>query len=182
MSDEKALAIKDESTLPAHWGDKGAIVEAANRIRAMMPGGDKLTVQQASAVAQASYFSDANFLRGDIYGYPDKDRKLVLLDGYKLLVREAKRVCEYRTFKFDMTDAEKSKEGLDPKDLGFWVYVLRDDRRADYQFEIHEAKEFGMDYHLARRTALDYTASKAAGFVRQKEMWSDKWNMAIDPP
>lgn len=184
MSDKQLVLRDDEVTsLAPHYGSRREITHLANQVKTMIPGGDRLNTSEAMAVAWAAVQSDANLLRGDIYAYKDpRTGQLIIVDGYKLLVREAKRICDYQEFDILLTDEEKRINKLEPEDMAYWCYVLRNDHYQSYLQEMKTAKEFGLNYREARREALNFSATRALGVVRTFETWSKKKNKPIDPP
>jgi len=182
-SDEDKLTVSTPPAIAPHYGAGEDIANLAKRIQIMMPGGDKLTTSQAMAAASAAVLSDANLFRGEVYAYPDVKGNLVLVDGYKLLVREAKRQCDYTVYDdIALTQEEKIAQGLKPEDIAFWVYLLRDDKKGLYTQELREAKEFGLGYREAKLEALNFAAAKAVGYIKKTETWSKRYKREIDPP
>lgn len=182
----------------AEYGTRDNIAALARRMRSMMPGGDKLTLPQAMAAAQYAILVDANPFRGEIYAYPDKRGKLVLVDGYKLLVRWAKRQAQYSeryermgnlcapttsalpaesSATMHVPDGTMPPDGqflLPASDVGFTCWILRNDALPLLKVLI----EGGADY----KEAFEIAATSAVGIIRRAEMWSARYNKAIDPP
>lgn len=164
--EEKALVTQEQDLSLEEYGGRSDVAALGRRIRSMMPGGEKLTSEQAMAVAQYSMLADANPFRGEIYGYADGKGKLVLVEGYKLLVRWAKQRCGY---------SEKYETCAVPDgDIGFTCWILRSDALPTLKVLI----EGGADY----REAFEIAATSAVGIVRKADMWSSKYKRAIAPP
>lgn len=183
MSDEsKAIEIRGNETMEIapHYGSRQDIIQLGKRIKALMPGGQKLSIEQAMSAAEAAILSDANLFRGDIYVYEDKGQ-LVVADGYKLLVREAKRQSDYAETYFDLTPEEREKHNIADDSIAVWVYILRDDRRRFYQQALQDAKEFGLNFREARKEALEAEATKALGIVTKRDM-TKRNGEPMDPP
>lgn len=162
---EQAIVTEQDLSLK-EYGGRSDVAALSRRIRSMMPGGEKLTSEQAMAVAQYSMLADANPFRGEVYGYDDGKGKLVLVEGYKLLVRWAKQQCGY---------AEKYEPYAVPDgDIGFTCWILRNDALPTLKVLI----EGGADY----REAFEIAATSAVGIVRKADMWSRKYERAIAPP
>jgi len=153
----------------AAYGSRDDIVALSKRIRTMLPGGEKLTPEQAMSLAQYSIAVDANPYRGEVYGWTDARGKFHLTDGYKLLVRWAKRQCNYSE-KYDPMPATELKDG----DIGYRCWILRDDARPFLQQMIQAGADF--------REAFEIAATSAVGVVKQAETWSSRNNKVIDPP
>ena len=115
---EKALTLQADLDLEG-WGSREDIDAMGRRIRAMMPGGDKMSAGQSMALAQYSIALDANPYRGEVYGFVSRG-KFVLVDGYKLLVRWARRQCQYSE-KYELLD------DLSDDDIGYRCWILRND-------------------------------------------------------
>lgn len=120
MTDETAI-VKADVSLP-ELGTREDIAAYGRRLKVMLPGGDKLTDEQAMAVAQAAILSGANPFRGEIYGFPDKKGKLVIDEGYKLLVRWAKKEMPYTEW-YEPFDAEPAGS------IGYRCFILRQDNK-----------------------------------------------------
>jgi len=158
MSDNgktKALTKAQPDLDIEEFGSRENITALGSRIRAMMPGGEKLKPQEAMAAAQYALTLGANPFRGEVYAYTDNKGKLQLVEGYKLLVRWAKRQCEYSEWFTPL-------EGLQPGDVGFRCYILRSDKHAFLETLL----KGGMDLDRA----LDIVTFSAGGVVRRNEM------------
>lgn len=149
------------------YGSRDDVAALSRRIRSMMPGGDKLTPAQAMAAAQYAILVDANPFRGEIYAYPDKRSQLVLMDGYKLLVRWAKKQCPYSERYTRLPD-------LSEGDIGYRCWILRNDARAT----LHDLVQAGATF----QEAFEIAATSAVGVVRKHETWSAKYKKPINPP
>jgi hypothetical protein len=122
--EEKAVVTTKRPDAPAEWHSRGEIMALGERIRAMMPGGDKLDANQAMALAQYSAVMDLNPFRGEVYAFPGRGGQLCIVDGYKALVRWAKQKSAY----VDKYEALALSEGL-AHHIRCWI--LRDDRRQE---------------------------------------------------
>ena len=191
QTDQKEIVKLPDNQVPAlapYYGSREEMAHLANVIKAIVPDGDQFSMSDAITTAMAAVHSDANLARGDIYAYkgkPDRNGKsnLVLVDGYKLLVREAKRQEDYREFQFDLTDDERKANNVEDGDIAVWVYILRDSKYQAYLEEMKFYKqEFGAGLREARIESLNSNAQRALGIVKASEMWSKKWKRAIDPP
>jgi hypothetical protein len=142
-SDIPDLAIEE-------FGTRRDIAALSNRIRAMMPGGEKLTPQEAMATAQYALTLGANPFRGEIYAYQDRG-KLQIVEGYKLLVRWAKRQCDYSEWYTPM-------DNLPQGSVGFWCHILRDDKKGLLDSLLRGGMELDR--------AMDIVTTTAGGVVR----------------
>jgi hypothetical protein len=173
--EERALTLPGPRTdAPAIYGERGEIGAMASRVKHLMPGGNKLSDDSALAVAQAAYLMDANFLTGDLYGYEDKDGKLVLVEGYKILVRWANDKSTFSTKEEPLTPEQKRLEGLDDDAIAYYVYLLRSDKREDLAMLTRCGATF--------REAFEIVTTRAIGVVTKADTWSRKYNKPIDPP
>lgn len=149
------------------WGKREDIAALSRRIRTMLPGGDKMQPAQAMALAQYAIAVDANPFRGEIYGFVSKGR-FVLVDGYKLLVRWAKRQMPY------VERYESLGEGELPQGaVGYRCWILRDDAKSLLAVLI----QGGADW----REAFDIAAHSAVGVVSMKDR-TTKDGRPMDPP
>ena len=163
MNNGKSLILAD---------DKEQLTELGHQIKTLVPGADKLSTNQAISLGNASLISGANPFRGELYGYTDKNGVLKLVEGYKLLVRWAKRVSDY-----DDNYSERlpvGVEGIEEGDIGYRITITRHDKRAG----IKEYIKLGATF----KEALDLVSTDAVGIVLKKETWSSQYKKAIDPP
>jgi len=163
MSDEKEITIIDQT--PVEYGDRQAVATFSKRIKAMMPGGEKLSDAQAMALAQYSMLLDANPFRGEVYGYTDS-HGFHLVDGYKMLVRWARKTCPY-------TESYKPLDGLPDGAIGYRCYILREDAKPT----LREFISLGADFEQAH----EMTAVSAVGVVTTSDM-TTRQGKPMDPP
>lgn len=159
MSEKNALITKDKDELSA----------LGHEIKTLLPGGNKLSGNEAVSLGKYATLSRANPFRGEVYGYKDRRGNLQLVDGYKLLVRWAKRICEYNE-KYELLPP--GVEGLKDGDIGYRCVILRDDKKSDLKLFVDVGASFQEAYELA--------SSSAIGVVNKKDMFGQKG--AIDPP
>lgn len=196
MTEEKQIAtVEIQDTTPAVWGDKAMVSSFAGRIKKLMPG--NLNDTEALALAQYSAVLDANPFRGEIYAYTDRDGKLVLVEGYKLLIRWARRQCNY-TDRYDALNAADMPKGA----IGYRCHVLRDDSLKtlttlttvgapwNEAFEIAAQSAVGVVTtqeqgrkpptgwtwdEVARKRALKNALNRAYGSPSPREMAKETW-------
>lgn len=149
------------------YGKREDIAALARRLRSMLPGGNKMSTEQAMALAQYAISLDANPFRGEIYGFTSKGR-FVLVDGYKILVRWAKRQAPYSE-RYEPMDAEELNDG----DIGFRCWILRQDARATLQ----EMVQAGADF----QTAFEIAATSAVGVVTKADR-TTRDGRQMEPP
>jgi hypothetical protein len=162
MIEEKQITMIENA--PAEWGDRTQIKALATRLQSLMPG--NLTQQQALSLAQYAAATDANPFRGEVYAYEDRG-KLQIVDGYKLLVRWARRQCNFYS-------RYEPIENLQEGDVGARCWLLREDAKGMLQMLV----ECGATW----REAFETAATSTVGVIRKAEMWSQKYNKAINPP
>ena len=126
MEDERAVATVGAPDAPAEWRTREEVRAMGRRIKTMLPGGDKLTDNQAAALGQYSLVMDLNPVRGEVYGYADKKGNLCIVDGYKAMVRWALDKCpysdKYEPLPVDETELHKIR-----------CWIMRDDRKQSVQ-------------------------------------------------
>jgi len=172
MSDDNQTATVKAEPLPdlgiQEFGRREDIAALSNRIRAMMPGGESLSPKEAMAAAQYALTLGANPFRGEIYAYSDRG-KLQIVEGYKLLIRWAKRQCEY-------SEWYKPLENIAKGDVGFRCFILRADKHAFLETLLKGG--MGVDQ------AMDIVTVSAGGVVRVNEMIyarDSQWHKKGDP-
>lgn len=162
-NDKNSLILSDE---------KDNLVDLGHQIKTLLPGGEKLTVNQAISLGNYATLTRANPFRGEVYGFTDFKGQLKLVDGYKLLVRWAKKIAEY-----DEKYSERlasGVEGIQEGDIGYRVTLMRYDKKSS----IREYIDLGATF----KEAYDLVANQAVGIVFKKETWSKTKNKPIDPP
>ena len=163
---ETRIATTQEAGAPAEWGNREDITALANRLKAMMPG--NLSAPEALLLAQYSAAMDANPFRGEIYAYLSRG-KLVLTEGYKLLVRWARNQCQfYERYERITNDTDTIPEGA----IAFRCRILRQDAVTD----LATLTQAGVP------NAYELCSTEAVGVVTQEEIWSKKYNKPIAPP
>ena len=162
---DKALIPTDQDHSPAEYRDRQEVAVIGKRLKAMMPGGDKLSDSQAMALAQYAMLLDANPFRGEVYGYTDR-HGFHLVDGYKMLVRWARKQCPY-------TESYKEIPDLPKEAIGFRCYILRQDARPALQEFVQMGATFEQAYELATVSAV--------GIVTKSDM-TTRDNRPMDPP
>lgn len=149
MSDNQSLILA---------GEKEELIDLGNKMKALLPGGDKLTDTQAMSVGNYAALTRANPFRGEIYGFESKGQ-LVLVDGYKLLIRWAKKISDY-----DEDYGERlppGVEGLKDADIGYRCTIMRHDRKQ----AIREYVDMGATF----KEAYDLVSNSAIGIVTANE-------------
>ena len=155
---------KPDISLP-EWQGRQDIDVLGNRIKAMLPGGEKLSTDQARALAQYSLVMGANPFRGEVYAYKDSTG-FHIVEGYKLLVRWAMRQSLY-------SETFEPLEDLEDGDIGFRCRILRDDRMQ----VVEKFVEMGADFEQAYNKASVF----ADGVVSKSDM-TTKSGRPMDPP
>lgn len=172
MNEEKALVKK--GSVPEEW--QLAVPEdleaMAKRVKMLMPGGHKLSDEQALAAVQHALASGLNPIT-DAWYWPGKDGQLAIGDKYTMMISWAKSKSEYTTKYQRLTLKEKEEHGLDSKDIAVWVWLLRDDRAH----LIKEYTEMGASF----KDAYDLVATRAVGVVTVKDRLT-KVGKPKDPP
>jgi hypothetical protein len=154
----------------ARYQDASDVEAFAERIRTTYPGGSKLTVYQATAFAQYCLITDVNPWRGEAYPFTDAKGEFHVIDGYKALVRWARRECPYSERMVPLTTAD----GITTDDIGYRCFILRNDSLPLLQTLIQAGVDPIQAYEMA--------AVSAIGVVTKSDRWSRKWNKEILPP
>jgi hypothetical protein len=149
----KAVVKKEKPDAPMEWRPREEVAALADRLKAMMPG--TLNKEEALSLAQYSAALDANPFRGEVYAY-ERRGKLQIVEGYKLLVRWARRQCN-----FSERYERMSGDELDEGDIGYRCYILRDDAKGTLQTFV----EAGAQWDEAFKTA----AQSSVGVVKKSE-------------
>ncbi|RME71831.1 MAG: hypothetical protein D6784_14590 [Chloroflexi bacterium] len=155
------------------WGTREEVAALGKRIKAMLPGGEKLTPEQAMAMAQYAVITDANPFRGDFYGMVDRRGNFTFVEGYKLLVRWAKRICGYTERYVPLSAAEKRQMGLRDEDIAYRCHILRDDQKDTLREFIQMGATFAEAY--------DIVTTQAVGVVTREDRVT-RDGKPIDPP
>jgi len=153
------------------WQSREQVEAMARRLRYMLPGGERMSLRAAMALAQYSMLVGANPFRGDVYAIVDENQpeRFELVDGYKLLVRDALNTCGFTPHYEPI--AEGDPEYLEGA-VGFRCYVLRNDNP-----HFATLVNAGVQY----MEALRFCAPSAVGIVRPNEMKTHS-GREINPP
>jgi hypothetical protein len=148
---DKALTITNDQ-----------IKEEGHRIKTLLPGGNKLTDNQAYSLGFVGRASDANAWRGEIYGYQDRNGNFRIIEGYKLQVRWAKEQSEYDDNYFALTDEEMKIQRLPDTSMAYRCRILRQDKRSGIRVY--------MDLGATFSEAVEEVSTSAIGVVDAKDM------------
>ena len=122
---ENAVATVERADLSiTEWRERGDIDAFARRLRVMLPGGNRLSPENAMALAQYSLAMNLNPYRGEVHGFESKGR-FVIVDGYKALVRWAQWRAPYTE---SFTQMQAGDPELPEGAIGFRCSILREDR------------------------------------------------------
>ena len=145
----KAVTVVQEDLSLAEYGTRQDVVALARRIKSLLPGGDKMNLEQAMSLAQYSMLTDSNPFRGEIYGYVGSRGEFVLVEGYKLLVRWAKRQCPYSE-RYEILEAELPDNAV----VGYRCHILRDDAKATLFSLVEAGARFDVAFGIAATSAV----------------------------
>lgn len=148
------------------YGARKDVAALSRRLQAMHP--DAKEAATARALAQYAIALDANPFRGEVYAFTSRG-KLVLVDGYKLLVRWAKRQMPYSE-RYERLAAD---ELPDTGAIGYRCWILRDDARAT----LHDLVQAGATF----AEAFDIAATSAIGVVSKADR-TNRNGQPTDPP
>jgi len=152
----------------AGWGDRNEITTMGKRLSAMLPG--VKTEREAQRLAQASILSRANPFRGEMYVFGDQ-----IIEGYKLLVRWAKRQEDYTADYTKLAQDDPQMEQVKAAEIGYTCEIWRDSVRSG----LVEACKAGIPYETARKMFLP---ESAVGIVSHGDTFNTTRGYAIDPP
>jgi hypothetical protein len=174
ITDEQAAKMLPTMDAAADvWGGRADIAALSNRLRAMLPGGNRLSAANALAVAQFALSTGANPFRGEIYGY-EHAGKLVLVEGYKLLTRWAREVEPFTTRFYPLRPGETDDGHTIPSGaIAARCYVLRAGERAFF-LELIRAE-------MPLWDALDTASTSALGIVTKGDR-TTRSGRPMDPP
>jgi len=150
------------------YGSDEELHALADRIKETLSGVDKLTDNQVLMFAQYCRVTDVNPWRGEAYPFIDSRGEFHIVDGYKALVRWAKRQAPYSD-KYELVT-----EGLAKDDIGYRCWILRNDALPILTALVQSG--------LPGREAFEIAATSAIGVVTKNERWSRKYNKEISPP
>lgn len=150
---EKQITIIDAA--PEHWGDRKEIASVARRIKALLPG-QKMTDDQAMALAQYARLVDANPFRGEIYMLPNGQ----IVDGYKLLIRWARGKAPFSEKYSELTESEKVTEGITAVDIAYRCLILRDDKKNMLLTLVQAGASFQEAYDLVATSSIGVVTAK----------------------
>jgi len=170
----RELITLDQAVESHAWGDNEEIREAGRRLQMLLPGGEKLTNNQAIAHAQYAMMLDADPFGGDVYAWNDNG-KLVQCRGYLLLVRWAKAEMPYT----EEYEIETEPNG----DATATIYVLRQDNQEFFRDVLKACLADGMRYNEAKAEARNLCTTSASATATSAEFSGKKkppntWNLA----
>ncbi len=93
---------------PAQWGDRQEVAAVAKRIKAMLPGGERLSDQQAFAAGQYALISGLDPFSGGFYAMPGGG----IVSHYAVLVAWAQKTAPYSDKYFPLSEGERAAEGV----------------------------------------------------------------------
>jgi len=151
----------------AEYGKRDDITALARRVKALMPGGERMTDTEAMSLAQYAVMADANPFRGEVYGFNSRG-KFQLVEGYKLLIRWAKRQMPYSE-KYEPMPEEELPKGC----IGFKCWILREDQRQTLMDMVKAGAGFQQAFEIA--------ASSAVGVVTLDDMTTRDGKLSPPP-
>jgi len=150
------------------WGDRTEITTMGKRLSAMLPG--VRNEQEALRLAQASILSRANPFRGEMYVFGDQ-----IIEGYKLLIRWAKRQEDYTAKYTKLSDDDDNMTQVKGAEIGYICELWRDSTRSG----LVEACKAGIPYEAAQEM---FIPERAVGIVSHKDTYNSTKKYDIDPP
>jgi len=188
---ETQIAVQEKIEAPEEWGKREEIAGLANRYVTMIPG-KTLSMNAALALAQYTIATDTNPYRGEVYAYEDDDGKVVIIEGYKLLVRWSRRQCNF----YERYEKLAGDEVVDGH-AGYRCRILRADAVDDLAtlhkagvpdaYKIisqsatgvcklnHRAPNGWTVAEVARKRALKNALNRAYGAPSPREIAAESW-------
>jgi hypothetical protein len=160
----QVVTIKPDA--PKEWGDREEVAALSNRFETMLPAAKALRPDHRLALAQYAKVTDANPFRGELYAFVGKGGQPVIVEGYKLLVRWAKRECPYTDKFVEWDDEMKLSRKLKVEDIAFTCYILREDQMSVLQQFI--------DMKVPFQEAYEHVAFSTSGVLLHEETFSMK--------
>jgi len=151
-----ALAEAEPDLENESWGSRTEIATMGNRLKAMLPG--VKNAGEATRLAQAAVLSRANPFRGELYIFGDN-----IVEGYKLLVRWAKRQEDYTATYTQLAADDPQMGQVKAAKIGYVCELWRDSVKAD----LVSAVKAGIPYEVA---ATMFQPERAVGIVTQSDM------------
>lgn len=150
MVEEKSLVPYQQSALDV-YGRGQEIEELALRLKKYLPGGDKLSGEEALAISQLALAYGLNPFNGEVWGLKGRDGKFVgTMVGIKGLRKAARKQANYWTRFERLNDQEKIALGLNAKDVIAYRCLLY---RTDLMLEA--ANVIGMMVKAGIKDAAD---------------------------
>lgn len=143
------MTTKDNLTVIEEENE--ALRESGRQLKMLLPGGDNLSDNQAISLAKYAQVTKANPFRGEVYGYPDSKGNMQLVDGYKILVRWAKKVSNYSD-KYELL--AEGDEGTIKGDVAYRCWIMRHDLKNELTFYIQSGASFQEAYELVATSAV----------------------------
>lgn len=149
-----------ETTELEVYGEREVVREMGARIEKFqkpVKQGMELTAEDAQRAAQYALAVDANPFRGEIYAFKNHKGDMLIVEGYKLLVRWARRQCPYSEQYTVLKDEEKPGGSI-----GWRCWILREDSMD----MLKQLKQAGASF----REAFEIVATDAVGVVTKGDM------------
>ena len=144
------------------YGTGEEIEQYGERLKSVLPGGEDLSAFSAVRAADYGKAIDANIFRGEIYAYEDH-KGLHIVEGYKLLVRWARRQSDFFDTEEELTAEEMAARGLDPaEDIAYRVWILREDKLPALE-RIAKVIPFDQGYKIVAQSATGTGSSPSRG-------------------
>lgn len=164
MTEEvKALALMEEVKAIDAWGDQEQIKALGIRLKDTIPGWSKLKPEHAVAAAQYAVMTGSNPIRGEIYAYTDWQGNLQIVDGYKMLVRWARRQSNFYDKYVELTKKEREEENIPEGSFAERCFILREDARG----MMKDLQNMGVSF----KEAYEIVAISAIGVVTPRDMF-----------
>ena len=157
MTDEKALTTQQPPSALDVYGSSDDIKRLARRIKLGLPGGDKLTNDEALTLAQIGLAHGLDVMTGEAWYIPGKGPMV----GIRGLRKAARLQSNYWPDLELLTVAEKAALGIPEKAIAFRCRIFRTDMILQSAAAIKAMREAGMA-NAAERYA--YKPAEGTGY------------------
>jgi len=172
MTDQtKALASKPNGAALTGYGQSDEVKQMAGRILAMLPGADKLSVNERLGLAQLSIAHGLNPFNGECWAIPGKG----LMIGVKGLRKGAHNQVDksggnYWVEYVEIVDAETRKRyGIAPGDLSFESRLFDTQNINTYVGAVERLMKAGIPWEAVKSMVGDKPYTTGIGIIKSGE-------------
>lgn len=175
--DNKQVIVRTKPSALAPWGDRAEVRDLAERLRATMPGGQKLTPQEALTLAQAAVAHGLDPLNGELWYLKKKDgTSLGLMAGIKGHRRGAHLQMEregggnyWPEFEGPLGPDEKISLGIPPDALAYRCKVRDTQTVNHYTGQIERLLQAGLPWEVVGDIVGSRPYTEGVGYALKSE-------------